>query len=206
MSFGINIGYVVVTKTNIMNTTSTNSETFLIENCINGNRKSQKELYDMFSGKMFYICLRYAKNQMDAEDILQDGFVKLFNNLHKFRGEGSFEGWVRRIFVNTAIEHLRRKKMNVADVEGLENSVVSPNGNALDNIYEKDLMSITRTLSDGYRTVFHLYAVEGYSHKEIADKLGITESTSKSQYSRAKAILRDMLQYDSSKNNVRLAI
>jgi RNA polymerase sigma-70 factor (ECF subfamily) len=189
-----------------MNTTSTNSETFLIENCINGNRKSQKELYDMFSGKMFYICLRYAKNQMDAEDILQDGFVKLFNNLHKFRGEGSFEGWVRRIFVNTAIEHLRRKKMNVADVEGLENSVVSPNGNALDNIYEKDLMSITRTLSDGYRTVFHLYAVEGYSHKEIADKLGITESTSKSQYSRAKAILRDMLQYDSSKNNVRLAI
>jgi RNA polymerase sigma-70 factor (ECF subfamily) len=189
-----------------MNTTSTNSETFLIENCINGNRKSQKEFYDIFSGKMFYICLRYAKNEMDAEDILQDGFVKLFNNLQKFRGEGSFDGWVRRIFVNTAIEHLRRKKMNVVDVEGLENSAVSQNGDALDNMYEKDLMIITSTLSNGYRTVFHLYAVEGYSHKEIADKLGITESTSKSQYSRAKAILRDMLENKSNKNNLRTSM
>jgi RNA polymerase sigma-70 factor (ECF subfamily) len=89
----------------------TQTETLLIENCIKGNRKSQKELYDIFSSKMYYICLRYAKNQMDAEDILQEGFVKLFNNLHKFRGEGSFDGWVRRIFVNTAIESLRRKQL-----------------------------------------------------------------------------------------------
>jgi RNA polymerase sigma-70 factor (ECF subfamily) len=184
----------------------TQTETLLIENCIKGNRKSQKELYDIFSSKMYYICLRYAKNQMDAEDILQEGFVKLFNNLHKFRGEGSFDGWVRRIFVNTAIESLRRKQLNIADVEGMENSIVAKSSNALDNLFEKDLMTITSTLSDGYRTVFHLYAVEGYSHKEIGQKLGITESTSKSQFSRAKAILRDTLEYKSSKKALKVAV
>jgi RNA polymerase sigma factor (sigma-70 family) len=177
-----------------MSITSTPTEFFLIKECIDGDRKSQKQLYDLYSGKMYYICLRYAKNPMDAEDILQDGFVKLFNNLYKFRGEGSFEGWVRRIFVNTAIEHLRRKHLTIAEVEGLENSVVARDCNGLDSLYEKDLNAITGSLSQGYRTVFHLYAVEGYSHKEIGQKLGITESTSKSQFSRAKALLRNMLQ------------
>lgn len=176
-----------------MNNNFTQSENYLIENCINGDRKSQKAMYDQFSGKMFAICLRYSKNQMDAEDILQDGFVKLFNNLHRFRGEGSFEGWVRRIFVNTAIEHIRRKNVNTMVGEGLENSVVDTQKTPLDNLYEKDVLRTTRTLSDGYKTVFNLYAVEGYSHKEIADKLGITESTSKSQFSRAKALLRTII-------------
>ncbi len=176
-----------------MNTNFTLSESHLIENCINGDRKSQKALYDRFSGKMFAICLRYSKNQMDAEDILQEGFVKLFNNLNRFRGEGSFEGWVRRIFVNTAIEHIRRKNLNTAVGEGLENSIVDKRQSALDNLYEKDLLTTSRTLSDGYRTVFNMYAVEGYSHKEIASRLGITESTSKSQFSRAKALLRTLI-------------
>jgi RNA polymerase sigma factor (sigma-70 family) len=171
------------------------TENRLIENCINGNRKSQKELYEHYSSKMFAVCLRYSKNQMDAEDILQDGFVKLFNNLHRFRGEGSFDGWVRRIFVNTAIEHIRRKNLNTTVGEGLENTIVDKQKNALDNLYEKDIIKTSRTLSDGYRTVFNLYAIEGYSHKEIAQQLGITESTSKSQFSRAKAILRNMLQH-----------
>jgi len=185
-----------------MNPTSTLSEKSLIENCINGNRKSQKELYDMFSAKMYAICLRYAKNQMDAEDILQDAFVKLFNNLHKFRGEGSFEGWVRRIFVNTAIEHLRRNNMKFSDSEGFENSIADKQKSALDSLYEKDLINTSMKLSEGYRTVFNLYAVEGYSHKEIALKLGITESTSKSQFSRAKAILRDVLQHKNGKKSL----
>ncbi len=187
-----------------MNTTSTSAvtkETYLIQDCISGNRKSQKELYDMFSSKMFGICLKYAKNQMDAEDILQEGFVKLFNNLSKFRGEGSFEGWVRRIFVNSAIEHLRRKNLNTTVSEGLENSVKDKQKSALDNLYEKDLMITTSTLSDGYRTVFNLYAIEGYSHKEIAQQLGITESTSKSQFSRAKAILRNILTTTNSRTS-----
>lgn len=168
-------------------------ESILIQDCINGNRMSQKELYHQFSPKMFSVCLRYAKNQMDAEDILQDGFVKLFNNLEKFRGEGSFEGWIRRIFVNTAIEHIRRKNLNTTCSDGLENTVKDKAKNILDDLYEKDLIEYTTQLSDGYKTVFKLYAVDGYSHKEIAEQLGITESTSKSQFSRAKAILRTII-------------
>jgi RNA polymerase sigma-70 factor (ECF subfamily) len=142
---------------------------------------------------MFAVCLRYAKNQMDAEDILQDGFIKLFNNLHRFRSEGSFEGWVRRIFVNTAIEHIRRKSLHTTSSEGLDNMVVDRHKTALDNLYEKDILSTSNALSNGYRTVFNLYAVEGYSHKEIASRLGIEESTSKSQFSRAKALLRNWI-------------
>ena len=176
-----------------MNSTFTPNETLLIEGCIKGERKSQKALYDQFSAKMFAICLRYSKNQMDAEDILQDGFVKLFNNLHRFRGEGSFDGWVRRIFVNTAIEHIRRKNLNTTVGEGLENSVADKHTNALDNLYEKDIIKSSNTLSDGYRTVFNLYAVEGYTHKEIGELLGISENTSKSQYSRAKASMREVM-------------
>lgn len=164
-------------------------------NCINGCRKSQKELYDTFSSKMYAICLRYAKNQMDAEDILQEGFIKLYKNLDRYRGEGSFEGWVRRIFVNTAIEHIRKQKQNNTDInEQVENSFIDSSANALDQLFQKDLLQTTNGLSDGYKTVFSMYAVEGFSHKEIADQLGITESTSKSQFSRAKAILRNLIQ------------
>jgi RNA polymerase sigma factor (sigma-70 family) len=181
-----------------MNKTYT-PETHLIENCIKGDRKSQKKLYDLYSAKMYSICLRYSKNQMDAEDILQEGFVKLFNNLSRFRGEGSFDGWVRRIFVNTAIEHIRRKSLNTSGGEGLENTIADRHHNALDRLYEKDIINSSLTLSDGYRTVFNLYAIDGYSHKEIATKLGITESTSKSQFSRAKALLRNIIQNKSNK-------
>jgi RNA polymerase sigma-70 factor (ECF subfamily) len=175
-----------------MNITFTLTENRLIENCIGGDRKSQRELYDMYSSKMFAVCLRYARNQMDAEDILQEGFVKLYNNLHRFRGEGSFDGWVRRIFVNTAIEHIRKKNLSAIASEVMEH-IHDTDKSALDSLYEKDLIKRTTTLSDGYRTVFTMYAVDGYSHKEIAQELGITESTSKSQFSRAKALLRSML-------------
>ncbi len=188
-----------------MNSTYT-LESQLIENCIKGERKSQKALYDMYSSKMFSICLRYCKNNMDAEDVLQEGFVKLFNNLHRFRGDGSFDGWVRRIFVNTAIEHIRRKSLNTTVGEGLENSVADKQQNALDNLYEKDIINSSLILSDGYRTVFNLYAIDGFSHKEIAAKLGITESTSKSQFSRAKALLRNIIQHKSPKKNTTIGI
>ncbi len=177
-----------------MNKTFTQGESNLIGNCINGDRKSQKQLYDLFSPKMFAICLRYSKTQMDAEDVLQDAFVKLFNNLQQFRGEGSFEGWVRRIVVNTAIEHIRRKNVGTTQSEGLENTIADIQISALDKLYEDDIIKTSMHLSDGYRTVFLLYAVEGYSHKEIANRLGITESTSKSQFSRAKALLRNFIQ------------
>jgi RNA polymerase sigma-70 factor (ECF subfamily) len=188
-----------------MNILSTLTETQIIQSCINGERKSQKELYDLFAPKMFSICLRYCKNQMDAEDVLQEGFVKLFNNLHRFRNEGSFEGWVRRIFVNTAIENIRRRNLSAAVGEGLENSVADDYHNVLDNLYKKDIINSSLSLSEGYRTVFHLYAVEGFSHKEIALRLGITESTSKSQFSRAKAILRNIIQNKSVRTSTAVA-
>jgi len=181
-----------------MNINSTNKAS-LIKDCINGNRKRQKELYDLLAPAMYSICLRYSKNAMDAEDILQNGFIKLYNNLHKFRGEGSFEGWVRRIFVNSAIEHLRDKKINVTVDITTQDFIPYAHTSALENLYVKDLIKSADTLSDGYRTIFKLYAVEGLSHKEIASYLGISESTSKSQYSRAKAILRNIIQNKSSK-------
>jgi RNA polymerase sigma-70 factor (ECF subfamily) len=177
-----------------MNTISTQSETMLIKNCLNGDRKHQKALYDLYSPKLFAICLRYTKNQMDAEDVLQEGFVKVFNNLHKFKGEGCFEGWMRRIFVNTSIEYLRTKKAPAIDCEFVENCLSDKQPSPLENLYNKDLLKSAETLSPGYQTVFNLYAIEGYSHQEIANTLGITESTSKSQYSRAKASLRAIVQ------------
>jgi len=170
------------------------AEATLISNCLAGDRKQQKALYDLYSPKLFSICLRYTKNQMDAEDVLQEGFVKLFNNLQRFKGEGSFEGWIRRIFVNTAIEYLRSKKIATIGSEFVENSLSDKQPSGLENLYNNDLLAITRTLSVGYKTVFHMYAIEGYSHKEIATKLGISESTSKSQFSRAKAVLRTIVQ------------
>ncbi len=176
-----------------MSANITKTEELLISDCLKGDRKAQKSLYEFYSPKLYSICFRYTKNEMDAEDVLQDGFVKLFNNLHKFKGEGSFEGWIRRIFVNTAIEHLRRKKLNTTGSEYFENTLCDNQPSALDNLYSKDLIKSAKTLSRGYQTVFHLYAVEGYSHQEIAKKLGITESTSKSQFSRAKALLRTIV-------------
>jgi RNA polymerase sigma factor (sigma-70 family) len=176
-----------------MNKNYTLTEASLIANCLKGDRKYQKALYEMYAPRLFAICLRYTKNHMDAEDVLQDGFIKLFNNLHRFKGEGSFEGWIRRIFVNTTIEHLRGKKVVTTAAEIFENAISDKQPTALDNLYNKDLTNTFKTLSPGYQTIFNLYAVEGYSHKEIANKLGITESTSKSQYSRAKAFLRTVV-------------
>ncbi|MCW3080212.1 sigma-70 family RNA polymerase sigma factor [Segetibacter sp.] len=177
-----------------MNTHSTQTEASLIASCIRGERKSQKALYELYSAKLYSICFKYTKNSMDAEDVLQDGFVKLFCNLHKFKGEGSFEGWMRRIFVNTAIEHLRRKKYDTKDWESFGNTILDKEPTALDLLYKKDLIKSSQSLSRGYRTVFDLYAVQGFSHQQIARRLGISESTSKSQFSRAKALLRTVVQ------------
>ena len=171
----------------------TTIDTSLIKNCIAGNRKSQKRLYELLSPKMYPVCLKFFKKSTDAEDVLQEGFIKLFNNLHKYRGEGSFEGWVRRIFVNTAIQYYRSLKPASVDATDIEDSLPCYETSALDNLYEKDVIHLTNDLSNGYRTVFQLYAIDGYSHKEISELLGITESTSKSQYLRAKASIRQMI-------------
>jgi RNA polymerase sigma factor (sigma-70 family) len=151
----------------------------------------QEELYRRFSPKMYAVCYRYANNTDDAQDLLQEGFIKVYRNLHRFRAEGSFEGWMRRVFVNTSIEHYRRKSIQLNSVsEKEENTIEDSDISALENLAEKDVLRIIQELSPGYKTVFNLYVVEGYSHKEIGDMLGISEGTSKSQLARAKAILQ----------------
>jgi len=142
---------------------------------------------------MFGICLRYAANSEDAKDILQDGFVKVFVNLGKFKGIGSFEGWMRRIFVNTAIEHYRKKNQLYAISENQEENISNHEVSALDALEADDIIRLISELPNGYRTVFNLFAVEGYSHKEIATMMNISEGTSKSQYARAKAWLQEKI-------------
>lgn len=179
------------------------SESDLIEGCLRGDRKAQAALYTRFAPKMYGVCLRYAANSDEAEDILQEGFVKVFRKLESFRSEGSFEGWVRRIFVNTAIEHFRRKTYLQPITEREEESFEGAYLSALDTMAEKDVVSLIQQLSPGYRTVFNMYVVEGYSHKQIAEMLGISEGTSKSQLSRAKQILQGLVQKHIEKRKVR---
>lgn len=169
-------------------------ENDLINGCMEGNRRMQEQLYRRFSPRMYAVCLRYAGNTEEAEDILQEGFIKVFKKLDSFRREGSFEGWVRRIFVNTAIEHFRRKRYLMPVTEKEENTIEGKYTSVLDDLAAKDIMALVQELSPGYRTVFNMYVVEGYTHKEIADMLGISEGTSKSQLSRAKVILQDMVR------------
>lgn len=154
----------------------------------------QQELYSRFASKMYGVCLRYAGNAEEAEDILQEGFIKVFNKISSYRGEGSFEGWVRRIFVNTAIEHFRKKIYLQPITETEENTVEGKYLSVLDNLAEKDIVQLIQQLSPGYRTVFNMYVVEGYTHKQIAEMLGISEGTSKSQLSRAKLILQELIK------------
>jgi len=150
----------------------------------------QEELYKRFAPKMYAVCLRYSNNADDAQDLLQEGFIKIFKNLDRFRAEGSFEGWVRRVFVNTSIEHYRRKVNLTSTSEREETLIEDSSFTALDKLGEKDIIKLVQELSPGYRAVFNMYAIKGYSHKEIGAILGISEGTSKSQLARAKGILQ----------------
>ena len=169
-------------------------ESDLIKGCLNGERKMQEVMYYRYSPKMYAVCLRYSSNADDAQDLLQDGFIKVYKNLDKFRGEGSFEGWMRRIFVNTSIEHFRKKTKINTIADSSEVQVEDKEWTALDTIAEKDIIKIIQTLSPGYRQVFNMYVIEGYSHKNIAEILGISEGTSKSQLARAKVILQKLVE------------
>jgi RNA polymerase sigma factor (sigma-70 family) len=169
-------------------------ESDIIEGCLKGDRRMQERLYERYAPKMYGVCLRYAGNAEDAQDILQDGFVKVFRHLERFRSEGSFEGWMRRIFVNTAIEQYRKKVILQKVDEHQEERMEDTNWNVLDKLAAKDILNALQELSPGYRTVFNLFVVEGYSHKDIASMMGISEGTSKSQLARAKGILQQMLK------------
>lgn len=165
----------------------------LFEGCRRGDRKAQENLYKTLASRMMGICMRYAKDTFEAEDVLQMGFVKVFQKISDFRGEGSFEGWIRRIMVNTAIESYRKnlRNLNLVDI----GEVYDQPQNTFDmSVLElKDLLKLVQQLPNGYRLVFNLYVIEGYSHKEIANQLGITEGASKSQLSRARAILKEKI-------------
>ena len=177
------------------------SESDLIQGCINKDRTMQRLLYDTYAPKMYGVCLRYAGNENDANDILQEGFIKVYKNIEKFRREGSFEGWIRRIFVNTAIEHYRKKVKMYNVTEAQENTIEDKELTALDTLATKDILKIVDELSPGYKAVFNMHVIEGYSHKEIADILGITEGTSKSQLARAKGVLRNLIETRLNKKN-----
>src|SRR5436305_8934014 len=154
----------------------------------------QYELYRKYAPKMYAVCLRYAGNAEEAEDILQEGFIKVFSKIGSFRKDGSFEGWIRRIFVNTAIEQFRKKIHLQPVTEYEENTIEGKYSSVLDSLAEKDIIQLIQQLSPGYRTVFNMYVIEGYTHKQIAEALGISEGTSKSQLSRAKQILQEMVK------------
>ena len=167
------------------------NEKDIIKGCCDGNVIAQKILYKSLCSKMFAVCMRYTNDYHLAEDILQDGFIKVYKNISKYRGDGSFEGWIRRIFVNTAIEYYR-KKVNMYAVTEIENDQIKTyDGDIVDQLQAEDLLCLIGELSPGYRTVFNMYVIEGYSHREIGDMLGISEGTSKSQLSRARALLQE---------------
>ena len=166
----------------------------IVLGCQDGDAHAQRALYTLFAGKMMGVSLRYAGSREEAQDILQDGFVKVFTNIHKFEAKGSLEGWIRRIIVNTALEALRKKDAlrYSSELEHHE-SLMAQVPNAEDALAEQELMTLVQSLPTGFRTVFNLYAIEGYSHKEIAEMLNISAGTSKSQYARARAVLQRAL-------------
>jgi len=167
----------------------------LVNECAKGNSKAQRALFDKFAPKMLAVCQRYLRNNQEAEDVLQDGFVKVFQKIVDFKMEGSLEGWIRRIVVNTALDTIRKNKKLLDDIQVEEVQYkVSFTDHQFDGMDLAQLMKLIDGMPDGYRIVFNMFAIEGYSHKEIADTLGVTENTSKSQYSRARAFLRTQLE------------
>ena len=179
----------------------------IVEGCIKKNAIAQKHLYEKFVRKMMGVCLRYADSTEEAEDVVQNGFISVFENISSFRGTGPLEGWIRRIMVNTALTNIRKNKKLKQNIELESVEFMLPSTSQSSESFEaQDLLKIIQTLPTGFKTVFNLYAIEGYSHKEIGDILGISEGTSKSQLARAKSILQKKIaQYltDTNKSYTR---
>lgn len=174
-------------------------EKHLIENCLKGDQKAQRTLYNQFKVPMFRLCLRYAKNRAEAEDLLQEGFIKVFGDLPNYRGEGALGGWIRRLMINVALQHLRKQKeffqhVQLDQVPDQSEDAWNESEQLFIQNRAKALTQMIQHLPAGYRTVFNLYVIEGYTHREIATALRISENTSKSQLSKAKAMLRKKLE------------
>ena len=170
------------------------TEEAILKGCLNNNATAQQELYNKYSSKMLAVCYRYGHNREDAEDMLQEGFIKVFLQIHTFENRGAFEGWIRRIIVHTCINILKKNKKFNESVDIIYATGIQVREESVPAIIQaKQVVECIRLLPIGYRTVLNLYAVEGYCHREIASMLDIEESTSRSQYTRAKAMLEDML-------------
>jgi RNA polymerase sigma factor (sigma-70 family) len=170
------------------------TESQILEGCLNKNASAQEALYAHFSPRMLGVCYRFARNREDAEDMLQEGFIKIFGQIHQFKAEGSLEGWIRRIIVHTCINVLKRNKKFNDSLDLIYAGGIHIKEENIPSILQaKQVVESIRLLPVGYRTVLNLYAIEGYCHKEIAQMLEIEESTSRSQYTRAKAMLESIL-------------
>ena len=157
---------------------------------VDGDEKAFRAIYDMLSGKMYSLCLRYAGNRADADDLFQEGIIRVYRNLSGFKGLGSFEGWARRIFVNVCLDHLKSKQKLIFTELHENIDITSTELTGIKRLTQADLLKIIQQLPNGYRTIVNLYLVEEYNHREIAEILGISEGTSKSQLARAKLILQ----------------
>lgn len=170
------------------------TEEVMLHGCLNNIASAQEALYNRFSPRMLGVCYRFARNREDAEDMLQEGFIKVFSQMHQFRNQGALEGWIRRIIVHTCINVLKKNKKFADSVDIIHANSIYVNENNIHSILQaKQVVESIRLLPLGYRTVLNLYAIEGFSHREIATILDIEESTSRSQYTRAKAMLEDIL-------------
>lgn len=170
------------------------TENDIIQGCIKEDRHCQQHLFNRYAGKMMTVCLRYARHRMEAEDILQDAFIKVFDNIHRFESKGSFEGWIRRIVVNTALKNASRHSFQ-KEIMGTDNILeTSEDPSVLSKLSEDEILRLIQQLPDGYRTVFNLYCIEGYSHREIGEALGIEESTSRSQLVKSRNMLQNKVK------------
>lgn len=165
----------------------------MIKGCVRQNSICQRVLFEQYSGKFMSVCLRYANDTMEAEDMMQEGFIRIFNNIHQFKFEGSFEGWMRRIVVNVALKHLQKKKIPLTEITENRTNTPSLPAFAYDQLGVEELLKLINKLPDGYRMVFNLSVIEGYSHEEIAQMLNVQASTSRSQLVKARKMLQEQI-------------
>lgn len=175
-------------------------EQLLVRSCLKGNRESQKLLYERFAPKMLGVCYRYARTREEAEDFLQEAFITVFRKLEQYRNEGALEGWIHRVVVNTSLNCIKARYPVSESLDNLVPEQLPGHVSEQPAYGEKDLISLIRALPNGYRTVFNLYAIEGYSHEEIGQMLGIKAATSRSQYTRARELLIKQLGTDYPNN------
>ncbi len=170
------------------------TEKELVQGCLREDVRCQRAIFERYAGTMLAVCLRYARHRPEAEDMLQEAFIRVFDKMDRFEFKGSFEGWIRRIVINTALKNFQRKRFTHEQI-GLEHTVESSaEPAAYSHLGEQELMVLINHLPDGYRVVFNLYAIEGYSHKEIAEALGIQEATSRSQLLKARKLLQSQIE------------